>query len=134
MRCSEPYLHINHHRYNAIDATTSTTSRFQSRVDFAENYGGVVKGYSYFKAPITGSYQFFLRSDDSSILEISTAPWPAHQMTRVVTLDGCCREQPGGTIPLQAGKYYLMRGIYKEGGGGELGAEAATAAFDALPT
>jgi len=51
-------------------------------------------------------------------------------MTRVVTLDGCCREQPGGTISLQAGKYYLMRGIYKEGGGGKPDAEAAAAAFD----
>lgn len=56
-------------RYNRIDYTTSTGSRFQSFVrDYSNNFGGVVKGY--FKAPITGSYRFYLRSDDSSILEV----------------------------------------------------------------
>ena len=65
------------------------------------------------------SYRWYLRSDDSSFLDISTLAWPSHRMTRVVTLNGCCREQSGSSVYLRKGGFYLVRAIMKEGGGGE---------------
>lgn len=40
-------------------------------------------------------------------------------MTRMVTLNGCCREQVGRSVYLVKGSYYFIRALVKEGGGGD---------------
>ena len=105
--------------------------------DSHENYGGVVEGFLTPKD--TASYSFFLRSDDSSQLWLSTDETEA-KLALIAEEIGCCSAflEPnpdqgaawhdngsgmGQTtltpIPLVGGKKYFVRAIYKEGGGGD---------------
>jgi hypothetical protein len=96
-----------------------------------DNYGASVKGY--FIPAESGSYNFFLRSDDASQLYLSTndqfpttlpGTWIAEEL-------GCCSaflEPNDATKPtvttatpinVTAGTRYAMQALLKEGGGGD---------------
>ena len=81
-------------------------------------------------APKSGSFRFFVRSDDTSALYVNTSaaiPDPATS-TAVAVETGCCTPflEPGDEsvsqpIALVAGKQYGITFVVKEGGGGDWG-------------
>jgi len=121
---------INDARYpGSPDGATWTTS-FATRTalccgfdgDGRNNYGGRMSGI--LTAPETGTYRFFLASDDASVLRISTDTDPANAV-QVAHEDGCCKNFTlsdgvlSGTVDLEEGQQYYMEAIVKEGGGGD---------------
>ena len=87
-----------------------------------ENYGGRMSGI--LTAPETGTYRFFIASDDHGLLRISTDADPANAV-RVAEQTGCCNNFTlddgglSGTVDLVAGNQYYMESLLKEGGGGD---------------
>ena len=87
-----------------------------------ENYGGRMSGV--LTAPETGTYRFFVASDDASVLRISTDADPANAV-KVAEETGCCKDFTlddgglSGTVDLVAGNQYYMESLLKEGGGGD---------------
>ena len=107
------------------------TSAFDSRPVFPddshEQYGARISGW--LNPTVTGDYDFFLRSDDSSELWLSTDATAAN-LALIAQQTGCCNAftEPGGgdfttaaPIHLVAGKKYWVQLLYKEGGGGDYG-------------
>ena len=73
-------------------------------------------------APATGEYNFLLKSDDSGRVWAATEPDTKEEsrMVVAVNLNGCCREVRGDTaVEWTKGQKYYVRGIAKEGGGGD---------------
>lgn len=108
--------------------------------NFGDTYGEnhMVRIATVLTAPETGSYRFFVRSDDASRLYINTsgAALPdIFSLSPVAAENGCCGafEEPGagdngdGTFPtsepisLTAGRQYGIIFLVKEGGGGDWG-------------
>jgi hypothetical protein len=109
------------------DVTTTITGSWNSRLFYAddthENFGARMTGL--ITPSETGDYRFFVYSDDSSQLWLSTDTTEA-KLVKIAEETGCCEafreppsEQVSAPIHLIAGTSYLMRGIYKEGGGGD---------------
>ena len=103
------------------------TTQFTSRLVFTdsshENYGGRLSGWII--PPATAEYEFFIRSDDSSVLQLSPDDKPENAVT-IAEETGCCGafEEPGApetSVPvrLEASKRYYIQAIWKEGGGGD---------------
>ena len=90
--------------------------------DGRENYGGRMSGV--LTAPESGTYRFFIASDDHGLLRISTDADPANAV-RVAEQTGCCNNFTlddgglSGTVDLVAGNQYYMESLLKEGGGGD---------------
>gem|GEM_PF-1079631 len=129
---SEKYL-------NGEADAVAYVSQFTSRLAFPdssngiatrENYGGRISGWIV--PPETAEYEFFIRSDDASILYLSTDD-TVEKAAVIAQENGCCGpfEDPGvgdngdGTFPtsalikLNAGTRYYIAAIWKEGGGGD---------------
>jgi hypothetical protein len=81
--------------------------------------GAVIEGFVV--APTTGQYTFSTRSDDSS--EVWASPVEntnLGSLIKVVELVGCCRKVNGNVkLSWVKGKAYYIKGLVKEGGGGE---------------
>ena len=96
---------------------------FEGPTDAADNYGARFRGYVY--PPETGSYTFWIASDDTSELLLSTDESPANA-TKIawVTLWAGPREwgkegnQQSAAIALEAGRRYYIEALHKESGGG----------------
>ncbi|HEX7653782.1 MAG TPA: LamG-like jellyroll fold domain-containing protein, partial [Verrucomicrobiae bacterium] len=104
-----------------------------------DNYGAHV--YGWLKPAVSGSYTFFLRSDDASQLWLSTDDKAAN-VVEIAHEDGCCNPylEPGdtvtqtsGPIPLQAGSSYYVEVFHKEGTGGDYAEVAWRLAGDSTP-
>lgn len=102
-------------------------TEFSSRQIFTdashENYGGRLS--AWIVAPETASYEFFIRSDDSSQLFLS-ADDKVENAQLIAEETGCCGafEEPGApetSAPqaLVAGRKYAIYALWKEGGGGD---------------
>ena len=87
-----------------------------------DSYGGRMSGI--LTAPETGTYRFFIASDDHGLLRISTDADPANAV-RVAEETGCCKSFTlddgglSGTVDLVEGNQYYMEALLKEGGGGD---------------
>lgn len=114
-------------RYPASPDYVSYTSSADTRPvypdDSHENYGGKLSGYIV--PTESGSYNFFLRSDDASALFLSLDDKPAN-LVQIAEETGCCNafQEPGSprtsdAVPLVGGKRYYVEVIWKEGGGGD---------------
>lgn len=105
-----------------------TLSRFDTREVFTgdtkDGYGGRLTGL--FIPQQSGPWNFFIRSDDGSILYLNpNGPSPAGKQ-QVAIETGCCGNfmnagAPETSVPfnLVAGQGYYIEAIYKEGGGGD---------------
>ena len=108
---------------NNPDSEVALTA-FDSGTDHADNYGSTVRGYLI--PPTTGSYTFWLSSDDSADLRISTNATPASAVVRA-TLSGYSNQyqwnkfasQQSIALTLTAGTAYYLEARQKEGGGGD---------------
>ena len=114
---------------------TGATSKFPNNPDSEEfltnfdggehgnNYGSTIRGYVI--PPVTGSYRFWIASDDSSALLISTGTNPANATSRA-TVSGSTGAYVWGTgtqqsalITLSGGQPYYIEARHKEGSGAD---------------
>ena len=88
------------------------------------NYGNRLIGYVY--PPITGSYYFWIASDDSSNLYLSSDATPGNQVL-IASVGSWTNYQSWTTfpsqqsalIPLVAGRRYFIQAYHQQGGGGD---------------
>lgn len=116
-------------RYPGTPDLVTYTTAFDSRPvypnDSHEGYGGKMSG---FITPLeTGNYRFFIYSDDSSRLFLSTDDNPANLSGLPIAEEtSCCNtftepDSPRTSEPvnLVAGRRYYVEMIWKEGNGGD---------------
>jgi hypothetical protein len=128
--------------FSTMEVTTG--GNLNNNPDFGpkgDNYGAHV--YGWLTPAESGNYQFFLRSDDGSTLNISSDSDPANAYA-IANEATCCgpfeeptvEVQPPETsefIALEAGKSYYIEAFYKEGGGGDYVEVAWRKEGDATP-
>jgi hypothetical protein len=108
---------------NSPDLVDSVTS-FVSPIDWADNYGQKLSGLII--PPVTGSYTFWICSDDDSELWLSTDESPTHK-SRIAYLYGWApvntwdryASQQSSSVSLTANKPYYIEGIQTDGTGGD---------------
>ena len=103
---------------------TDTLPSFEAPTDWADNYGTRLRGY--ITAPVTGSYTFWIASDDNSELWLSTNDNPVNKVKIAFVADWTTSHewnklssQKSAPIPLIAGQRYYVEALQKEGGGGD---------------
>ncbi len=98
---------------------------FEGPVDWADNYGSRL--YGWLSPPQSGEYTFWIASDDSSSLRLSTDADPANA-TQVASVSGWTNSrewtkypdtQQSDPIALEAGQKYYIEAVMKEGGDGD---------------
>jgi hypothetical protein len=97
---------------------------FDAPKDVAEEYGQRIRGY--LKPSTTGSYQFFIASDDDSELWLSTDDQPSNKV-KIASVTGWTNQyqynkygsQQSASINLTANKHYYIEALHKEGSGGD---------------
>ncbi len=97
---------------------------FEAPSEFADNYGQRMRALLI--APTTGSYTFWIATDDGGALYLSTTVDPA-QKVQIASVNAwtSSREwtkepnQQSAAIPLAAGQRYYIEALQKEGGGGD---------------
>ncbi|MBE3070712.1 MAG: lamin tail domain-containing protein, partial [Planctomycetes bacterium] len=97
---------------------------FEAPIDWAESYGTRMQGYVH--PSQSGYYTFWIASDDSSQLWLSTDENPAHKaMVAYVSSWASSRQwswypsQQSAAIYLEAGQRYYVEALQKEGGSGD---------------
>src|ERR1051325_1367093 len=99
-------------------------SAFEAPSNFAENYGQRMR--ALLTPPVTGSYIFWISSDDNSVLYLSTDADPAHKV-QIATVTSWTNSRQWTTYPSQKsvaitltnGFRYYIEALQKEGGGGD---------------
>lgn len=102
----------------------AVTTDFESPANQADNYG--VRMRAYVVAPATGSYKFWIASDDQGELWLSRDKNPA-QASKIAYVPVWTSaqqwdkyaEQESEAIDLIAGEAYYIEALMKEGGGGD---------------
>ncbi|MCX6927269.1 MAG: PA14 domain-containing protein [Verrucomicrobia bacterium] len=110
--------------YPANPSGSDQLSSFEAPTDWAESYGTRVRGYV--TAPNTGTFYFWIASDDNGELLLSTNENPANK-SRIALVPGWTSsrewgqysEQKSAGISLTAGQKYYIEALQKEGGGGD---------------
>src|SRR5437879_1405424 len=99
-------------------------SAFEAPSNFADNYGQRMRALVV--PPVTGSYVFWIASDDNSALFLSTDEDPAHkvQIASVTSWTNSRQwnaypSQKSGVLMLTNGFRYYLEALQKEGGGGD---------------
>jgi hypothetical protein len=91
--------------------------------DTHEAYGGIIEGFIV--PPVTGNFTFYLSSDDSSELWLNKDGPDTGDPTGAVKIQeetGCCNPpsaHASASITLNAGQRYYIKGLWKEGVGGD---------------
>ncbi|MBL8009684.1 MAG: PQQ-dependent sugar dehydrogenase [Flavobacteriales bacterium] len=112
---------------NYPDSPTSTSfpTSFQANsIAYGNNYGTRMRGYIL--APTTGTYVFTAVSDDESIVYLSPNADPRYKQ-QICSVPGFTNlgeftkypQQTSAGITLQAGVYYYVEMLHKEGSGGD---------------
>ncbi len=124
---------------NSVKYQASTPDRVIAAPDFqtpgwefGDNYGARLA--SVVTAPVSGNYRFYIASDDSSQLYVSSDDTIGNWIPNATTGDafvayvngatgqrewGNAAAHPSDLIPLVAGQKYYIMAIYQEGGGGD---------------
>lgn len=97
-----------------------TNSAFELRSNYGDNFGA--RARAQFVAPLTGSYRFWIASDDSSELWFSPNADTAN-LTLIASVSGWTdprqwtkfASQQSAPIPLDAGQSCALEALYKEG-------------------
>ena len=114
----------NNARFPLDPTSEKQMTSFEGDQDRGDSYGSVLRGYLI--PPTSGSYTFWISSDDSSELWISTTTNTA-PLTRIASVNGYTgpREwtkfasQQSAARSLTAGQGYYLEARQKEGGGGD---------------
>src|SRR5258707_3923025 len=97
---------------------------FEAPIDWADNYGTRIRGY--ITPAVTGSYVFWISSDDASELWLSTSDDPDNKIL-IASVPGWTfsREwtkypaQQSVPISLASGQQYYVEAVHKEAQGGD---------------
>jgi hypothetical protein len=109
--------------YPSNPNSSSVITSFDAQ-EFGDNYGQRIRGYL---APtVSGSYQFWIASDDGSELWLSTNDNPANKV-KIASVSGWTNpyvytkysSQTSASITLTAGNYYYIEALQKEQCGGD---------------
>jgi hypothetical protein len=103
---------------------SSQLGSFEAPVNWADNYGTRVRGF--ITAPASGSFVFWISSDDNSELWLGTSTNPATK-TKIAAVSAWTNSrewnkysgQKSAAITLTAGQTYYVEALQKEGGGGD---------------
>jgi hypothetical protein len=114
---------LNSPKFPDSPDSTNILQEFEAPINVFEEYGQRVRGFVI--PPATGSYIFWISSDDNSVLYLSTNEDPANK-AEIASVPGWTAsrewtlypEQQSALIPLQAGRIYYIEALMKEGGGG----------------
>jgi ELWxxDGT repeat protein len=122
----EVWTNISGNNVTSIPLSTpptrvETVTSFAGPVNEADRYGARYRGYLC--VPVTGSYKFFIASDDYSELFLSTTAFPANKR-RIAYVHGATKRgeytkypsQQSVLITLQANTKYYIEATHKEGG------------------
>jgi hypothetical protein len=101
-----------------------TLTSFDGGLEHGDNYGDTIRGWLI--PPTTGSYTFWIASDDASELRIGTNATPGSALVRA-TVAGFTNQyqwnangsQQSVALSLTAGTPYYIEARHKEGGGGD---------------
>ena len=104
---------------------TDTLPSFEAPTNWADNYGTRLRGY--ITAPVSGSYTFWIASDDNSELWLSSNDNPANKVSiaSVPEWTDSPRQwnkfpsQKSAAIPFIAGQRYYVEALQKDGGGAD---------------
>lgn len=97
---------------------------FETPTNSADNYGQRLSGY--LRAPDSGSYTFWIASDDGGELWLSTDSNPSNK-TRIAWHNGATGSREWGRfatqrsapVTLEGGRFYYIEALHKEGVGGD---------------
>jgi hypothetical protein len=106
--------------YPRFPDSTSIVTTAETAENYGENYGQRLSGWII--PPTTGSYRFYLSSDDASQLWLSTNDSPSNKALRAqITGYSNFRTYTASssTLTLTAGQRYYIEILHKEGGGGD---------------
>ena len=104
---------------------TDTLPSFEAPTNWADNYGTRLRGY--ITAPVTGSYTFWIASDDKSELWLSTDDNPVNKVN-IASVPGFTDSREWGKFTSQkspspsvctANTRYYVEALQKEGDGGD---------------
>lgn len=103
---------------------TDTLTNLESPTDYADNFGTRLR--AYLTAPTTGSYTFWLASDDNGELWLSTDANPSNKVKLAwVSVYTNPREwtkepnQKSAAVTLTQGQKYYIEALQKDGSGGD---------------
>lgn len=110
---------VNSPPNRVIELTNFSTPNY-----YGNDYGARVRGYIC--VPVTGTYNFYIASDDNSELWLSTDENPANKV-RIAYLNGAVpvnvwdkyATQKSATIQLTGGQRYYIEALHKEGNGAD---------------
>ena len=114
----------NNGNYPNNPSSSGSLSSFEIPIDSADNYGTRVRGYLH--PPSSGDYKFWIASDDSSQLWLSTDDDPAN-ISQIAYVNewtwsrewGKYASQVSSNISLTAGQTYYIEALQKDGTGGD---------------
>ncbi|NIP25692.1 MAG: hypothetical protein GWN67_15345 [Phycisphaerae bacterium] len=114
----------SHPSYPDSPSLREEITSFEGPVNWAENYGTRIHGF--LKPSETGSYTFWIASDDYSELWLSSDTNPANQI-KIAEVPGHTNSRQWGKyssqqsspVILTAGQAYYIKALHKEGGGGD---------------
>lgn len=122
-------------RFPRFPDVTSVVTEAEGPNGYADNYGQRLSGWVV--APTTGTYKFYIASDDASQLWLSTDASAANKVL-IAQITGYTSARnyaagPSGNMSLTAGHRYYIEALQKEGGGGDHLAVAWQKPGDAVP-
>jgi dienelactone hydrolase len=109
---------------NSSPSSVSNLTIFETPAKIGDNYGSRVRGYVC--APTTGNYTFWIASDDTGELWLSTDESPGNKV-RIAHVSGWTYSrqwdkystQRSGSISLVGGRKYYIEALLKEASGGD---------------
>ncbi|MHC5055017.1 MAG: PA14 domain-containing protein [Planctomycetota bacterium] len=115
---------VGNRRFRKKPNGTEVLGRFESPVDWAEDYGSRLRGWVV--PPQTGSYTFWLSSDDCGQLWLGTDESQANK-TLIASVDSWAGPgewskfptQKSKPVSLRGGRAYYVEVLHKEGSGGD---------------
>jgi RHS repeat-associated protein len=105
---------------NSPFSSTSTLTSIEEVQNYGDNFGTRFRGY--ITAPLSGSYDFYIASDDCSELRLSSNDRPENK-TAIAYVNGYTdsrtwnkyTSQKSAAITLTAGQRYYIEALHKEG-------------------
>jgi hypothetical protein len=115
---------ISNARFPDFPTGREYIQKMEGPLSFADNYGTRMRGFVH--PSVSGTYSFWIASDDKSQLFFSMSQDPG-QKVMVAKVENYTSSRTYDTYPsqhspdfeLEAGKFYYIEALHKEGGGGD---------------